>query len=106
ASSTSEMIYELYLEAEDMWQMNDAAARLIYAGIVGDTGRFLFPSTNRKTFRYAADLIEYDFDRTALYDGLYDVDLDIARLSGYIFKNLRIYDTWISAINIMIEILD
>ncbi|HLR43180.1 MAG TPA: bifunctional oligoribonuclease/PAP phosphatase NrnA [Pseudogracilibacillus sp.] len=105
ASSTSEMIYELYLEAEDMWQMNDAAARLIYAGIVGDTGRFLFPSTNRKTFRYAADLIEYDFDRTALYDGLYDVDLDIARLRGYILQNLSISDTGMSAIKLTKETL-
>src|SRR5690625_3118515 len=38
ASSTSEMIYKLYLEAKaDGFQMNDEAARLIYAGIVGDT---------------------------------------------------------------------
>lgn len=106
ASSTSEMIYELYLEAENKWKMTDSAARLIYAGIVGDTGRFLFPSTRRKTFRYAADLIEYDFDRTALYDGLYDVDLNIARLRGYILQNLTITEAGMSAIKISKETLE
>src|SRR5699024_11164848 len=71
ASSTSEMIYELYLSAPEIWKMTDEAARLIYGGIVGDTGRFLFPSTRNETFRYAAELITYSFDRQALYDGMY-----------------------------------
>lgn len=43
ASSTSEMIYELYLTGKESgFLFNKAAARLIYAGIVGDTGRFYF----------------------------------------------------------------
>src|SRR5699024_11648266 len=66
-SSTSEMIYELSLN-NDKLKMNEEAARLIYAGIVGDTGRFMFPNTTNKTFRYAAQLIEYSFDRQKLYN--------------------------------------
>ena len=48
-SSTSEMIYEFY-EAfrENGLTMTDEAARLIFAGIVADTGRFLYPGTTRK----------------------------------------------------------
>lgn len=54
ASSTSEIIYDLFLYAKNNgFNMNDEAARLIYGGIVGDTGRFLFPSTTKKTFQYA-----------------------------------------------------
>src|SRR5699024_9270642 len=52
ASSTSELIYELCVHTEGPLALNDDAARLIYAGIVGDTGRFLFPSTTKKTFQY------------------------------------------------------
>jgi len=106
ASSTSEMIYELYLADQSMWKMNEAAARLIYAGIVGDTGRFLFPSTNDKTFRYAADLINYPFDRTDLYDGLYDIELEIARLRGYILQNLTISTSGMSAIKLTKDVLE
>src|SRR5690625_2397639 len=73
ASSTSEMIYELYLSGKSQGlQLNDAAAKFIYAGIVGDTGRFLFPSTSTKTFKYASELVSYNFDRTKLYDGMYN----------------------------------
>src|SRR5699024_2407528 len=60
ASSTSELIYELASHNETL-QMTDEAARLIYAGIIGDTGRFLFPSTSPKTFHYAAELVKYNF---------------------------------------------
>ena len=51
----SEMIYELYEEgkAYKNWSLNDEGARLLFAGIVGDTGRFLFPSATLKTFETA-----------------------------------------------------
>src|SRR5699024_2930553 len=42
ASSTSEMIYELFLFGQGEWKLSEHGAKLIYAGIVGDTGRFLF----------------------------------------------------------------
>lgn len=105
ASSTSEMIYELYLSDKNTWHMNDTAARLIYGGIVGDTGRFLFPSTGNKTFRYAAELIEYSFDRQALYDGMYEVEHNIARLRGYVLENLHVTDAGMSAVKITNDIL-
>lgn len=51
ASSTSEMIYELYLAGkDDGLTMTAEAARLIYAGIVGDTGRFCFRARAKKRF--------------------------------------------------------
>ncbi len=50
ASSCSEMIYELFEEGHNAanWSLSSAAARLLFAGIVGDTGRFQFPSTTAK----------------------------------------------------------
>ncbi|QTN00067.1 bifunctional oligoribonuclease/PAP phosphatase NrnA [Sediminibacillus dalangtanensis] len=91
ASSTSEMIYELYLEGREMgFAFNDKAARLIYAGIVGDTGRFLFPSATKKTFQYASELVTYEFDRPKLYDALYNTKPNVARLKGYILQHFKI----------------
>ncbi|WP_394233206.1 bifunctional oligoribonuclease/PAP phosphatase NrnA [Niallia oryzisoli] len=88
ASSTSELIYELYLYGKDKGlHMSDAAARLIYSGIVGDTGRFLYPSTTEKTFAYAGDLIHYQFSRTELYEGMYNLKQSIVKLNGYILQN-------------------
>lgn len=91
ASSTSEMIYELYLAGKEQGlQMNDEAARLLFAGIVGDTGRFLFPSTTEKTFAYASELIQYSFLRPQLFQQMYDVETKITRLNGYVLQNFEV----------------
>ena len=106
ASSTSEMIYELYHFAKDNgFQLNDDAARLLYAGIVGDTGRFLFPSTTKKTFQFAAKLVGYEFDRVALYDGMYNIQRNIARLRGFILQNFDQSAGGLSTIKLTKEIL-
>lgn len=108
ASSTSEMIYELYLygKKENVFQMDGKIARLIYGGIVGDTGRFLFPSTRNITFQYAAQLIEYPFDRTELYNGLYSVQENIARLRGYVLQNFQMSPSGVSSIKITKDVLE
>lgn len=89
ASSCSEMIYELYEEGNEVadWKLSDAAARLLFAGIVGDTGRFQFPSTTSKTFKVAADLITYDFNRNEIFDGMYEMEQKLLNLQGYIYQN-------------------
>ncbi|MBO8156470.1 MAG: bifunctional oligoribonuclease/PAP phosphatase NrnA [Bacillaceae bacterium] len=107
ASSVSEMIYELYLAGrEEGLTLNDRAARLIYAGIVGDTGRFLFPSTTPKTFQYAAELVQYDFDRKELYNQLYNTKHNIARLKGFILQNFTVSENGLSSVKITKNVLD
>lgn len=105
ASSTSEMIYEFYLHAKDL-TLTTAAARLLYGGIVGDTGRFLYPSTTKRTLQYAADLVTYDFDRTKLYDGIYNVKDHIARMRGYILQNFTLDKDGLSVVKLTKDILD
>lgn len=91
ASSVSEMIYEFYLAGKEQGlKMSMEAARLLFAGIVGDTGRFLFPSTSEKTFAYASELIHYDFSRPQLFQEMYDVSENIVRLNGYILQNFEV----------------
>jgi len=106
ASSTCEMIYEFYLQAKSQgFHLTDEAARLIYAGIVGDTGRFLFPSTSKKTFQFAADLVTYDFDRPTLYTQMYSEKNNIAKLRGYILQNFKLSPTGVSSIKLTHDIL-
>lgn len=107
SSSTSELIYEFYLFGKEKGlKMNEKAARLIFAGIVGDTGRFLFPSTNIKTFRYAADLLEYKFNPTSLYDQLYNTTIEVVHLQGYILENFKHLESGVAYISITKEILE
>ena len=107
ASSTSEMIYELFVAGRERgFAINDSFARFIYGGIVGDTGRFLYPSTTNKTFQYAAELINFNFDRQALYDGIYSVDIGIARLRGYVLQNFELLDGGACSIRLTKDILE
>ncbi|MBV7506091.1 bifunctional oligoribonuclease/PAP phosphatase NrnA [Bacillus sp. sid0103] len=107
ASSCSEMIYEFYLNGKDKGlKVNDEAARLLYAGIVGDTGRFLFPSTTEKTLGYAGDLIHYNFSRTELFDKMYELDLNIIKLNGYILQNFDFQQNGVASVKLTKELLN
>jgi bifunctional oligoribonuclease and PAP phosphatase NrnA len=99
ASSCSEMIYEFYLFGKDKGlKISDEAARLLFAGIVGDTGRFLFPSTTEKTFSYAGELIHYNFKRPELFDKMYELDPNIIKLSGYILQNFEFQSNGVASV--------
>ncbi|MET3697283.1 phosphoesterase RecJ-like protein [Bacillus oleivorans] len=106
ASSVSEMIYEFYITAQEHGlKMTDEAARLLYAGIVGDTGRFLYPSTTEKTFAYASELIHYSFSRTNLYNQLYETPLKVVKLQGFILQEFELLDYGAASIQISKETL-
>jgi bifunctional oligoribonuclease and PAP phosphatase NrnA len=106
ASSVSEMIYEFYLFGKDKGlKMSDEAARLLFAGIVGDTGRFLFPSTSEKTFLYAGELIHYQFSRTELFDKMYELDTNVVKLNGYILQNFELRSSGVAKVVLSKEIL-
>lgn len=108
ASSCSEMIYELFEEgkAYKNWSLTDEGARVLYAGIVGDTGRFLFPSATLKTFETAGHLIQYGFDRNQVYDGMYEMERKLLNLQGYIYQHFQMDEYGTAYIRITKEILE
>jgi bifunctional oligoribonuclease and PAP phosphatase NrnA len=88
ASSVSEMIYEFYqFGKEKGLVLSNEGARLLFAGIVGDTGRFLYPSTTQNTFDVAGELIRFDFDRNTLFNEMYAMDPKLLKLHGYVLQN-------------------
>lgn len=106
ASSCSEMIYEFYLAgAAAGLKMSDEAARLLYGGIVGDTGRFLYPSTTEKTFAYASELIKYKFDRTELFDRMYELAPNLIKLNGYVLQNFNMNENGVASMVLNKELL-
>ncbi|MGE7622711.1 DHH family phosphoesterase [Viridibacillus sp. NPDC096237] len=107
ASSCSEMIYELFIEGKELadWKMDAKAARFLFAGIVGDTGRFIYPSTTEMTFYTVGELIKYNFDRTELFDGMYELDRELLHMQGYIFQNFVMDDDGAAYIKLTSEVL-
>ncbi len=52
-------------------KMTSLAAKSLYTGMVTDSGRFRYDSTNAQTFRLAAFLMEQPFDVNDIYRNLY-----------------------------------
>jgi len=90
ASSCSEMIVSFWQMFQNELTMTQEAARLLYAGIVSDTGRFLYPATTATTLRLAAELLDYGFDAPKINRQLDQVSRSVARLSGYVYENIEI----------------
>ena len=104
ASSASEIVTDWALSLG--LSLSDAAARVLYNGIVGDTGRFLFPSTTPKTLQIAAKLREYDFDFAAMARRMDSFPFKIAKLQGYVFDNLEVDENGAARVVLTRKILD
>lgn len=88
ASSTSEII--ALFAFENHLEVNDYIAKLLYAGIVGDTGRFLYPATTARTFEVAEKLRQYAFNFSELSRKMDSITHQVAKLQGYVYDNLEI----------------
>ncbi|MFC3418373.1 bifunctional oligoribonuclease/PAP phosphatase NrnA [Salinicoccus hispanicus] len=92
-SSTSELIFLL----ADAWgfdndYINDISARLLFSGIVGDTGRFLFNNTSTLTLKVASELRKFNFDASKDMTEMNKQSLDQFRFKGYLINNFRMTD--------------
>lgn len=88
ASSCSEIIYDFYAACQAELTLPASAARVLYAGIVGDTGRFMYDATTPHTLRVAAALVEIGIDATQLNRKLDSISEPLARLSAYVLENM------------------
>ena len=58
ASSASQIVSLLLEEVKDAYSLNEQGARSLYMGIIGDTNRFMYRSTDARTFKAASYLLE------------------------------------------------
>ncbi|EEU29999.1 DHHA1 domain protein [Limosilactobacillus coleohominis 101-4-CHN] len=93
ASSCSEMIYDFYQHFADDLKLPKKAANALYAGIVGDTGRFLYPATTARTMLVAGALIAHGADAAAISQRENQITVPLARLSAYVYENLTISES-------------
>ena len=103
SSSASEMI-ALFAEATNL-VLSDYAAKMLCAGIIGDTGRFLFPSTSARTLRVASQLREHNFDYAELTRKMDTMSFKIAKLQGYVYDHLEVDEKGAARVILTQEIL-
>ena len=86
ASSASEIITDFALQ--NQLKLSDQAARVALCGILGDTGRFLYPATTSKAFIIASELLKYDFDFCCLSTSNGSFHIKLPNYKLYVFENL------------------
>ncbi len=79
-SSASEMIVR-FLNRNKI-PIGKTAAKPLYMGIVGDTGRFLYASVKPDTFRIAAQLLATGLDLAQIYNSLYTESLALKQMKA------------------------
>ena len=60
--------------------LSPLAAKSLYTGMVTDSGRFRYDSTNSNTHRLASHLMKTDFDTNDIYRNLYVDDIEFIKL--------------------------
>lgn len=104
-SSASELIY-LLINLWDESALNDEAAALLYMGIVGDTGRFLYNNTSNLTHMVAAKLKEYNFDAASLNNQMHKSSRNAFKYKGYLINNAVFTNSGIAYVYVPKAIMD
>ena len=90
ASSCSEIIVDLVNASDGELSLTKEAARRLYAGIIGDTGRFMYDCTTPHTMRVTAQLLEQGIDAALVNRKMDEINEAEAKLSAYVYQNLQI----------------
>lgn len=90
ASSCSQLIGEFFAANQDYLSISEGGAKALYLGIVGDTNRFLYSATTKRTFEIAALLMQQGIDINALYQSIYlRKEADI-KVNAYILNTYKV----------------
>ncbi len=106
ASSTSEIIYDMILHFNDESIINAEVARVLYLGIVGDTGRFLFNNTTQNTMEIAGRLIGFPFDHNAELNKMSEKDPRLMPFQGYVLQNFELIEDGYCQVRITKDVLE
>jgi bifunctional oligoribonuclease and PAP phosphatase NrnA len=103
-SSTCEMVYDFIVGAGHHDKIDEAIAECIYAGVVGDTGSFRFPSAHSGVHKLVADLKNKGLAHSKVHENLFDNFLENKlRFTGHVLLNrmeiLYEYNTALVAIS-------
>lgn len=91
AESTCGMVTDFAIEHS--LAIDQKAAELLYAGLVTDSGRFLYSNVNDKTFQYASTLLNTGIDIESIYSRIYLTSLHFKKLQGYVLSNFIVEDS-------------
>lgn len=90
-ASCAELIVDFIASNEKKYPMSPLCAKYLFTGMVGDSGRFLFPSTSIHTFESATYCIEKGINISKdVYQIMYEKTLMDLEIQKYLLNNYKI----------------
>ena len=90
ASSASQIVALLLEEVKDTYSLNEQGARALYMGIIGDTNRFMYRSTDARTFKAASYLLESGINIEEIYQTMYLREEKDLKVTQFILNNYKV----------------
>lgn len=87
-SATCEMLLEFYLTNKDILNITKEGRKGLFAGIIGDTGRFAYLDNPTEMFKKLSE-ITYDLETKAIYANMYKRQQAELKFLGYIYSNYK-----------------
>lgn len=91
-AAVTEMIIDLVVHNQDRLRLTEEASRVLYAGLLTDTGRFYYESVSERTIHHGSLAYSYPFDKQKLYENIYYKSIDELKFTGYIQTNFILTD--------------
>lgn len=88
APAASEIVADFIMQ--EQLPLTKEVAEPLYAGIVGDTGRFMYDATTTHTFEVAAKLMSTGIDITKIARTISDVTLEEAKLQSLVLDYMKL----------------
>lgn len=98
AAASCEIIMELFQANQKIHQLTMPldAAQALYAGIIADSGRFLYDSTTVRTLERVQALYAYGIDRNAIHANLYKRTLNVVQAEGYVLSQFKVTEAGVA----------
>ncbi|PHK50929.1 DHH family phosphoesterase [Staphylococcus edaphicus] len=106
ASSTSEIIFDFIVHFNDVSIIDETVARVLYLGIVGDTGRFLFNNTTPHTMNVASQLLKFPFNHNEVLNKMGEKNPKLLPFQGYVLQHFDLNDKGFCKVVITKEVLE
>ncbi len=81
---------------EKRFKLNDAAASALFTGMVTDSGRFRYSSTNSETYKIASELMKYKIDTEYIYNKIYIDKLANVKLKAKLIDKFIVLDSGVA----------
>lgn len=92
-SSTCEFLWEIFKIMNV--QVNKDICTLLYLGIIGDTGRFLYKNTSSQTYKCVSEMFKYDLNpQKDIYPYIYSTCIKDIKTKSQLLKKLLLVENF------------